>query len=522
MASKKEPRWMVVEQRGGRENYPLMPSVLTLYRIVTSDKFFKASKVKYNASFLLDFKKTKDEDYVRNCVKKTQWNRFCHLSYQKVKREPDFQKKLIKEFKKRVPQFLKFCKKVFKDNLKKINKKELWQYYQKYIRFYEDIYVWGEPFAFGARFKLSDYLSQYLKKILKKKKEEKKLNQYFNTLISPTEKPFITEEREKFLKIGIEIIKNPKFKKIFKQDLKTIKKEIEKYPALNKKIEKHKENYQWVPYNYGAFLYTKDYFLRELKDLIKKDKAKTELKKIENQYKVLTQKQKKIIKELKIDNYHQKLFENLRLNNFIIDYKKRIFTISHFYINFSLIKEIAERLGIEQKYAHCLLKKEMGKALLENKLIPLKILKTRFKRTVAFVDNGEIKLTTGKEAEDFLEKEGIREEKLKIKEFKGKIANPGKVKGRARIIPGPKEFKKMKRGDILVTHMTTPEFTPILKKAKAIVTDEGGITSHAAIVSRELGIPCVIGTQIATKVLKDGQLVEVDANKGVVKILRGK
>ena len=65
--------------------------------------------------------------------------------------------------------------------------------------------------------------------------------------------------------------------------------------------------------------------------------------------------------------------------------------------------------------------------------------------------------------------------------------------------------------------MTTPDFVPAMKKAAAIVTEQGGITSHAAIVSRELGVPCVIGTKIATRVLKDGDLVEVDANKGIVR-----
>ena len=67
--------------------------------------------------------------------------------------------------------------------------------------------------------------------------------------------------------------------------------------------------------------------------------------------------------------------------------------------------------------------------------------------------------------------------------------------------------------------MTTVDYLPAMKKASAIVTDDGGITSHAAIISRELGIPCIVGTKIATKVLKDGDLVEVNANKGEVKIL---
>jgi pyruvate,water dikinase len=72
---------------------------------------------------------------------------------------------------------------------------------------------------------------------------------------------------------------------------------------------------------------------------------------------------------------------------------------------------------------------------------------------------------------------------------------------------------------VLVTSMTTPDFIVAMKKAGAIVTDEGGLSCHAAIVSRELKIPCVIGTKIATKVFKDGDRVEVDANKGIVKIL---
>ena len=67
--------------------------------------------------------------------------------------------------------------------------------------------------------------------------------------------------------------------------------------------------------------------------------------------------------------------------------------------------------------------------------------------------------------------------------------------------------------------MTRPEFVPLLKQASAIITDEGGITSHAAIVSRELKIPCIIGTKVATKVLKDGDKVEVNANHGVVRII---
>ena len=81
-------------------------------------------------------------------------------------------------------------------------------------------------------------------------------------------------------------------------------------------------------------------------------------------------------------------------------------------------------------------------------------------------------------------------------------------------------LKKVEEGDILVTNQTTPEYMPLMKKASAFVTDQGGITCHAAIIAREMKKPCIIGTKIATKFLHDGDLVEVDANKGVVKILK--
>jgi pyruvate,water dikinase len=107
----------------------------------------------------------------------------------------------------------------------------------------------------------------------------------------------------------------------------------------------------------------------------------------------------------------------------------------------------------------------------------------------------------------------------------GKTGNKGYFKGRVRVIHFEvkgktiKEINKMKKGEVLVSESTGPEMILACRKAGAIVTEQGGITSHAALVSRELGIPCVIGTKIATKVLKDGDLVEVDANKGIVKIL---
>ena len=95
-------------------------------------------------------------------------------------------------------------------------------------------------------------------------------------------------------------------------------------------------------------------------------------------------------------------------------------------------------------------------------------------------------------------------------------AFPGKAIGRAKIIFRTKSRVQIKPKEILIAKMTQPEHLAAMKKAAAIVTDEGGMLCHAAIVARELKIPCIIGTKIATQVFKDGDLVEVDANKGIV------
>ncbi len=101
----------------------------------------------------------------------------------------------------------------------------------------------------------------------------------------------------------------------------------------------------------------------------------------------------------------------------------------------------------------------------------------------------------------------------------GSVAMKGKVIGTARVVLEGKQITKVKDGDVLIASMTTPDYIAAMEKAKAFVTDEGGITCHAAIVSREMKKPCIVGTKIATKVLKDGDRIEVDAEKGIVKIL---
>lgn len=123
---------------------------------------------------------------------------------------------------------------------------------------------------------------------------------------------------------------------------------------------------------------------------------------------------------------------------------------------------------------------------------------------------------------EYMVGQGLGFEELKsekVTEIKGRTAQPGLAKGVVKIIKIKSDTAKIQEGDILVTEMTNPDYVPFMKIAGAIVTDEGGATCHAAIASRELKVPCVVGTRVATKVLKDGDMVEVDAELGIVKII---
>ncbi len=132
------------------------------------------------------------------------------------------------------------------------------------------------------------------------------------------------------------------------------------------------------------------------------------------------------------------------------------------------------------------------------------------------------KLYVGEDVNSHLDKLGVILEEYGEKEaseLKGQVAYKGIVRGRVKLVSNMGDSEQVKEGDVLVTTMTMPKYIMAMKRAGAFITDEGGITCHASIVARELKKPCVIGTKFATEVLKDGDMVEVNADKGVVRIL---
>lgn len=188
----------------------------------------------------------------------------------------------------------------------------------------------------------------------------------------------------------------------------------------------------------------------------------------------------------------------------------------------SFFKLIAKETNVPYRDWVHFTAQEVSRGLTGKRRFSRSEIKKRKHGHVFLIEKGRIRLFYGKEAKKLSDKLDTAIDSIdaaKITEIQGQSASPGMAKGKIRRAMIAKETFRVRGGDILLCVMTSPDYVPAMNRAAAIVTDEGGLLCHAAIVSRELGKPCVVGTKFATKILKDGDDVEVDADKGLVRIL---
>ena len=178
-------------------------------------------------------------------------------------------------------------------------------------------------------------------------------------------------------------------------------------------------------------------------------------------------------------------------------------------------KDNAATFGISSDLFLCLTDTELAEAFVSKTIPAEQVLKERFEFSVITVTHGVASVISGAEAKQLAEK--TIHAVLQTSELKGKTAFPGKVQGIVKVVFNPEQVTDLQPGTVLVTGMTRPEYLHLFKDAVAVVTDAGGVLSHAAITARELKKPTIVGTEVATKVLKDGDKVEVDADKGIVR-----
>jgi phosphohistidine swiveling domain-containing protein len=346
-------------------------------------------------------------------------------------------------------------------------------------------------------------ISQYLYKYLEENKKERKIiktsiNDAFQILSAPLRKSILAKEKEDLLKVGL----------------------IQNKEAREKKLAVHAKKYEWLEYGLQGKILSHEHFVNELKNLAKKGIAR-ELKKFNDEFEKLKRDQKAVAKEYGIGRTHQKIFKIVQDSTYTRVCSKYAQFHGYYCIE-NLLKEIGKRSGLNLEQMRFLAPHDYKSILINSKDFR-KITNDRIKYSLHISDKGKTLYWLGKGAKKIRKKIKFFQPEIKktsAELLKGQTAFNGQARGRVKIINTIQEMSKMHNGNVLVSHMTNPDIVPAMKMAVAIVTDIGGITSHAAIVARELKKPCIIGTKSATQVLRDGDLVEVDADKGEVKLIK--
>ena len=360
---------------------------------------------------------------------------------------------------------------------------------------------------------LEDYYTDKLKKVISGDSNENISS--IKSLLLTTNKRSFAQREESFIYEINELFA----KDCDKKTLKSFHIFCEK-PAIKKKFEALANNFGWfhMEYSYEPFTI--------------KDYKKSIWKRIENNT-IVKKSPDEIIKDINVEQdkfyfshldnpqiiYFKKLTYILQEFAFILDDTKMV-AIKGRFLSEPLFMEVAKRLNVSIFDMLFLTTPEIISLLKTNQVADKKLVEGRKKCRAVILDSGKIKVYEGASAKKLASKLLPENNNLKDKEVKGMIIYPGVVSGKVIIINSVKDKNKFAKGNIMVSHDGSAELTEFLQQASAIVTDEGGMICHTAIIAREMKIPCIVGTKVATKVFKDGDMVKVDAERGIVKILK--
>lgn len=362
----------------------------------------------------------------------------------------------------------------------------------------------------------SKLLKETIVQALKKTKGQRPANEYFNILTSSGKGSLTAEENKRLSQLALEISRRPRIVKLFKNqpasELEIILNTKEK--AILGKILRLKNNYQWLSFGHiGPSKETAEY-LDDLKNILSEGKIKAKLAAAAAEIKALRVKQAKYYQELKFGRSEIELFKTAQNFSYNKAYRYDCLLYTYFTLD-KLLRDISRRTGLSLNDLRFLSPEEIASFLKNREPVKRAEIKERQRLCVVLIKGQGVSHLTGLKAVQYL-KTNIEQEKVRqdLTIIHGTAAYLGRVTGRVKILNSVRDISKVEEGDILVAAQTTPDLVPAMKKAAAFVTDIGGITSHAAIVAREMKKPCIIGTKIASQVLRDNDLIEVNANEG--------
>lgn len=330
-----------------------------------------------------------------------------------------------------------------------------------------------------------------------KKRRSKKIDLLREKLLIPIKKKTLfQQESQDLLKIAQKIKENDYSLKKLPEEIKNkVLSHIKKYDWINSKYFNVKE----VTYN----------------ETIERIASFLKLKQKENREEIAEDREKEfnqIIEQLKLNKNDLLLLNSVREQLYYKTLRKELIFLFSYAIR-NLFLEIAkkEKLTYQEFISQTL--DEINDFFNQNVVKKQELIKRIKGFHYIFLDGKKIVIP----AEDLKIKTA---QQPKIPVFKGTIGNRGRVRGTARVIKTKEELKKMKRGEILVIDVVSPDYVKYLHEISGIVTNAGGILSHAVLAARELNIPCIVGTKSATFALKTGDKIDLDANKGEIKIIK--
>jgi phosphohistidine swiveling domain-containing protein len=439
--------------------------------------------------------------------------RFDAMVVHQLQKDPDFLHRVAQRSYQRCHQFTKLGEDISKEDWAEKSDKELLTYlsyfHQEALLMIPVIYF--EP-------NTSESIRHALLEKLQKKNQAEKLDEYFLLLTSTMKELTIIKEQRDLLTIGATIQEHP----TIAQNIRECAPEegISMLPtSIVAKLEQHINDYAWINTDdiFGRPWNTIDLVTR-LRHLLYKD-CRSRLQAAKQRQIQRERQREHIIEELPVDGELLKLVEAARENSHLRTYRTEVY-VRTLYQASQLIGEVAKRVGLTYEDALYLSIEELIKASTSHRAVSQRELSQRKSGMAYVMINRNLKTFFGSAARKLADRVGLFEKPFaKPVQLEGTIANTGVVRGIVKVLHDISELDKVEDGDILVASMTIPEFVPAMERAAAFVTDEGGITCHAAIISREMDVPCIIGVEIATKVLQDGDFVEVDANNGFVKLL---
>ncbi|MFH2104890.1 MAG: PEP-utilizing enzyme [Parcubacteria group bacterium] len=404
--------------------------------------------------------------------------------FTKISADKNYISDAKKIFDKRIAAILNFIAEMKAMDWQSYSLPELIKIGEQYNNLYYRAVPYGEPLAYYLKEKLEEILENYLRQELKMSAAE------YETLLTPLYQSFLSREEEVLRQIAQQNLSQPKF---------------------DQKIEQHTQKYKWLLYDYASVIVDKDYFIERAQKFAQEPPESID-------YQKLAKQKAAISKKYKLKDPYTHYLHVLEDLFYFMDRKKEVFT-KYNYAAIPMREEMASRLGVSFADLGWFFWWEVKDALEKGK-IDASVVAKRKENSVIKMHNGKNEYLSNREAkrirEDIDQDQEVGEN---VKVVKGTPTSSGKIKGVICYLKSARDNSKIKQGEILLVSNTTPDFMPAIQKAAAIVTNEGGLTCHAAIVSRELGIPCVVGTKIATQVFESGDQVEVDAAKGVIKKL---